>query len=265
MDVPEQSSPKSHRLGIQMPGKAFNVFLELSRHKDGWSRQGLARDCGVPDRSIRRYLDFLEEFGWVYHTPNGKYFVNPAARIPAGAADHDGIDKILDKFVGRTERDVALATLDGPDLKITHLRKHRQVESLLERVSPKAVHATAAGKCLLRQLPDAERRRLLILNRMPRYTDKTITDARKLERKLEPAADMVWSAEGEYCETGACLAILAHPGATYGDAIALTTSVTTAEFEEAREKLVFNLYFTLAELQPVLGPLLPPTSGRTSA
>ncbi|WP_081687687.1 IclR family transcriptional regulator domain-containing protein [Glycomyces tenuis] len=266
LDQPDQPDSGSRRHSFQMLTRAIDVFVVISHSKDGRSKQSLANDFRIPERTMGRCLEFLKDRGWVYRNRKGRYVVNPAARIPAGAADHDGIDEALRKFTKRTRRDVALATLDGPHLVLTHLHKKEGEKSLLEDIHPEAIHATAAGKCLIKQLPSTEERlRLLVLNGMRRYTDLTITDPRQLEASLEPGEDMVWSAQGEYCETGACLAILIHRGATYGDAIALTTSVTTAEFEEAREKLVFNLYFTLAEIQPVLGPLLPLTLGRAPA
>jgi len=259
-DPDEILEPRDRELSTT--ARTLWVYAMLSRHSPGGRYlDDLAEDCNMPRRSLERHLSFLEAFGFVRHTGARRYFINAAARLPLGVADHDGIDKVLAEFVEHTGRDVALATLSGTELVMTHLHKNPDGDSLLDEVHPRAVHATGAGKCLLAQLPTAERRRLMILNGMPRYTSATITDFESLEANLREHEGEFWSAKGEYCETGACLAVLAHPGTTHGDTIALTTSVHTEEFTEARVSLVAGLHRAVVRLQPFVGPLLPPSFG----
>lgn len=262
MEEPEKAIPKPRDPALTTTAKTIWIYTVLSRFSpNGVYLHKLAEACGMPRRSVERHLQFLRHFGFVRQTGAHRYFVNPSARLPLGIADHEGIDKVLQDFVGRTKRDVALATLSGGKLVITHLHKNPKGESLLENMHPKAVHATGSGKCLLAQFSADERRHIMILTGMPRFTDRTITNFEALEADLQKQDSELWSAQGEYCETGACLAVLAHPGSTHGDNIALTTSVETSEFTQAKDHLAANLHRTVTLLQPVIGPLLPPTFG----
>lgn len=266
MEESEKTVPEPRDPALTTTAKTLWIYTVLSRFSpNGVYLHELAEACGMPRRSVERHLQFLRHFGFVRQTGTRRYCVNPAVRLPLGTADHEGIDKVLTDFVGRTERDVALATLNGGKLVITHLHKNPKGQSLLENIHPKAAHATGSGKCLLAQLSSAEeRRRLMILTGMPRFTDRTITNFETLEANLQKQEGELWSAQGEYCETGACLAVLVHPGSIHGDNIALTTSVEASEFAHAKEHLAANLHRTVARLQPVIGPLLPPSFGPIS-
>jgi DNA-binding IclR family transcriptional regulator len=259
MDQTRKQVPVPRAGDLATVDKTLLIYTVLSRSKTALYLRDIEEACGLPQRTVQRHLDFLEQRGFAQRTGAGRYLLNPAARLPLGSADHAGIDRVLKEFVERTGRDVALATLSGGQLVISHLHPSPRGESLLEDIHPRAIHATGSGKCLLAQLPSTEeRRRLLILNGMPRFTDRTITDFEALEANLRAQESELWSAEGEYCETGACLAVLAHPGSTYNDSIALTTSVQAAEFAEAKAELTANLHRAVARLQPVVGPLWPP-------
>lgn len=266
MGQSQKPLPEPRAGDLSTVDKTLAIYAVLSGSKTALYVRDIGNRCGLPQRTVQRHLDFLEQRGFALRTGAGRYLINPAARLPLGSADHDGIDNVLEDFVKRTGRDVALATLSGSQLHITHLHPSPKGESLLEDIHPRAIHATGSGKCLLAQLPSTqERRRLMILNGMPRFTDRTITDFEKLEANLQAQDSELWSAEGEYCETGACLAVLAHPGSTYGDSIALTTSVQASEFAQAKADLTANLHRAVALLQPVVGPLLPPTFGPITA
>ncbi|MCD0444262.1 helix-turn-helix domain-containing protein [Glycomyces sp. A-F 0318] len=256
--IPE---PRDREQDLATVDKTLAIYTALGSSKTPLYLRDLEQRCALPRRTIQRHLDYLESRGFVQRTGAGRYLLDPAARLPLGAADHDGIDRVLAEFTKCTGRDVALATLSGGRLAISHLHPSPEGESLLQGIDPRAMHATAAGKCLLAQLPNQERRRLMILTGMPRYTDRTITDVKRLDASLKAQQDEVWSAEGEYCETGACLAILAHPGTTYGDSIALTTSVQAAEFTQMKRELGISLLRGVARLQTVIGPLQPPRFG----
>jgi DNA-binding IclR family transcriptional regulator len=233
----------------------MRVFDALKDHPDGLKAASIAHRSGVPPTSIYRHLSTLEDLGWIY--PSGeKYVLNPTAEIPLGSADHVRIDQILEEFTQITGRDVALATLNVKDLVLTHLHKPTEAESLLDGLAPDAAHATACGQALLAQLSDVERRRFLTRAGMRRFTDRTATTPQELEARLHHDADAIWTAEGEYCVEGACLAMLARSGPMYASCIAVTTSVFIADLEQSKALLATTLHRTVALLQPSLGPLL---------
>jgi DNA-binding IclR family transcriptional regulator len=264
VDEPSKSIPEPRDRDLATVDKTLKIYAALSGSKTPLYLRDIEARCGLPRRTVQRHLDYLEQRGFAQRTGAGRYLLNAAARLPLGTADHEGIDDVLKDFTRRTGRDVALATLNGGQLVITHLHPSPEGESLLEGIDPLAIHATGSGKCLLAQLPEPERRRLMILTGMPRFTTRTITAYKQLDANLKSQNSELWSAKGEYCDTGACLAVLAHPGSTYSDSIALTTSVQTSEFTQAKAELAANLHRAVALLQPVIGPLFPPTPAPAS-
>lgn len=262
MDDPPNSTPAAGERDSDLAtvGKTLMIYTALGRAKTPMYLHDIESKSGLPRRTVQRHLEFLESHGWVQRVGAGRYMLTPGTRLPLGTADHEGIDRILTEFTETTGRDVALASLSGERLVFSHRHPSPKGVSLLEGIDPLALHATGSGKCLLAQLPSSqERRRLMLLTGMPRYTERTITDPEELEADLAAQEDELWSARGEYRDTGACLAILAHPGGIYGGSVAITTSVAADEFEQAREQLAAALHQAVARMQPYIGPLLPPT------
>lgn len=245
------------RYGPKTPLTAIRILRMLDKHEAGLSAQSLAHRCGITLAAAYRHTDSLMHTGLIYKDDN-KFIIDPRARLLTNAADHHGIDVVLKGFVQDSGRDIALATLHDGQLVLTHLHQSLKSESLLAAVPSQAVHATAAGKALLAALPKTERRRLLAQNGMPRYTAKTATTPEALEERLRPDENGIWSAEGEFCEIGGCLAVLADTGRVYADCIAVTTSVRVVDLPHTRGQLTAQLHRTVVLLKPVLGPLLPP-------
>lgn len=254
MNDPIQPIP-SPRYGPKTPLVAIRILGALTEHEGGRSAQSLANRCGLKLASVYRHLDSLIHAGLVYKDGN-RYLIDPGMPPLGYAADHEAIDLILKEFVNETNRDVALATLHEGRMVLTHLHASAKGESLLAGVPSQALHATAAGKALLAALPETERRRLLNNNGMPAYTAKTITDPDDLEARLQSDEHGIWTAAGEYCEIGACMAVLADSGRLFSECVAVTTSVRVDEIDAAREMLTAALHRVVVLLVPVLGPLL---------
>jgi hypothetical protein len=91
---------------------------------------------------------------------------------------------------------------------------------------------------------------------MPAFTAATPTTLEALEPLLARVPGHLFTAEGQYCETGACLAILVHNGPRTDDRIALTTSVHRQDLGRDREILEHDLRRAATELLAVIdGPL----------
>lgn len=261
MNDPKQPIPEP-RYGPKTPLTAIRILRMLDQHEAGLSAQSLAHRCGISLGAAYRHTDSLTHAGLLYKDDN-KFFIDPRARLLTNTADHEGIDAVLDEFVEASGRDVALATLHNGRLALTHLHKSSKSESLLANVPSSAAHATASGKALLAALSRPERRRLLAQNGMPAFTPKTATTPESLEKLLHPDENGIWSAEGEFCDVGGCLAVLADAGRLYADCIAVTTSVRVADLPYTRDQLTAQLHRTVVLLKPVLGPLLPPAETTT--
>lgn len=246
------------RYGPRTPLVAMSLLRVLFANEGGLTAQALAKRAGQALPSVYRHLDTLIHMGVVYKTSEeGRFRINPAARLLDDSADHEAIDVLLKAFVKETGHEIALATLHDGQLALTHLHTRDEGVSLLAGVPPYALHATAVGKALLSALPSAERRRLLAEAGMPAFTPKTITSPDAFEAQLRSDKDGIWSANGEFCDDGACLAVLADTGRFWSDCIAVTTSVRICELERERDQIVAALHRVVVLLKPALGPLLP--------
>ena len=77
----------------------------------------------------------------------------------------------------------------------------------------------------------------------------------ELRPHLRSGARDIWSARGQYCTGGACLAVLAHDSKYRATRFALTTSVELEKYQHDRHLLRNRLLQCSGELQTVLGPL----------
>jgi DNA-binding IclR family transcriptional regulator len=252
------------RNGVPVQGsrsldRALRILEYLSSRPEGARRQRIAHDLGINPETLRPYLTTLKEWGRIFHSEDDDRFHLDPERIPlqTTVASTEDIQVFLKGFVDRTGHDVALVVLGADGLAVTHYCPASRDESLLEDLRPDAAHATAAGHALLWQRNDAYLRRYFNRVGMPRFTRHTPVTIEQLKPKLDPEPGWVWAAKGQYCDAGACIAVLARNSKYTAERIALTTSVRVAQYHRQRVFLEDHLKLTAGRLEPVLGPLLP--------
>lgn len=260
MDSNAQASEPPPIRGSKSAARALQILDYLNQRPEGARLERISYDLQINQETLRPYLKALIQWRKVSRT-DGRYHRDlEASPDLAPAADEEGIQLALKRFVDETCHDVALVVL-GPDgLVLTHYLNHPKGEALLHGLPLDSAHATAAGHALLWGRSRIVLKRYFSRIGMPRFTEQTPTTIEKLAPLLEPDRKKTWTAQGQYCETGACIAVLARPGVFTADRIALTTSVLQVNYRRDRDMLRDALLRTAGELMSVLGPLLPPAS-----
>ena len=175
----------------------------------------LARRSGINRSTAWRLLRTLEYHGLVDRDPiTQRYTVGYGAITVAGAVTDDSLVRrvrpLLEKLAVRTGESVTLAVakrfnlvyvdqVDPPDV---------MVPSWLGKPLP--LHATSGGKAFMAWLRPDERDAILP-KKLPRYTDRTITDRDELDRELDAVRKAGYALcirEYEEFSSGASAAVL---------------------------------------------------------
>jgi DNA-binding IclR family transcriptional regulator len=191
----------------------------------------LARALGIPKSSLHGILRTMIARGWVEADQTGTRFGLGVRALQVGAAYLEGDDvvaligAVLDQLAAEFGETVHLGRLAGA--QVVYLAKRESVHRLrlysaIGRQLP--AHATALGKALLAEYPDAEVDALLHWP-LPALTAHTITDRDRLHaeladvRRLGYAVDREENTEGIVC---VARAVPAPATATATDAISLS-------------------------------------------
>jgi DNA-binding IclR family transcriptional regulator len=182
--------------------KAFRILEILSAHSPLGVTE-IAAELGLKKSSVSRLLKALAELGYAEVTAQrGQYRMGPRILVLAKAyLEDDRLVKeaqpILHELALSLRASAHLAVLAAGDIVIVAKEpspEHIQVTTRVGGRTP--LHASALGKVLLAYLP--EQKRMALLSRsLTRYTEKTITDPRKLEKALDEIRERGFAVELE--------------------------------------------------------------------
>lgn len=223
----------------------------LSAAPAALSKVELAHHAGLTGVRLDGAIIAGIQAGMIERSDTGGYRLTA---LPRRKAD-ERIDTVLEGYAKTTGHDAALATLYDGRLVLTHLHTVPGHPSLLAPVGTDAAHATSAGHALLDGLAPDQFRDFLEKAGMPRFTARTPTTPTQLELLLNRDSAGIYTAEGQYCPDGACLAVGLRRGAPDGRCVAFTTSVYLPELQQKREQLKADLFRVAAQLAPIVGPL----------
>lgn len=192
-------TPSNPFLSIE---KAFRILEILSAHSPlGVSE--IADELGLKKSSVSRLLKALAELGYAEVTAQrGQYRMGPRILVLAkGYLEDDRLVKeaqpVLHELALTLRASAHLAVLAGDDLVIVAKEPSPEPIQVITRVGGRTpLHASALGKVLLADLPEKKRMALLGHN-LIRYTEKTITDLRKLQKALDEIRERGFAVELE--------------------------------------------------------------------
>ena len=195
---------------IQSVQRALRLLEAVSEHEGRAHAKELSRAAGLPLATTYHLLRTLSHEGYLQHLDDGTY-----------ALGHR-IDVLRSQ--GSAARSVAnarpaLEWLRDELGSAVYLARHVDGEIVIVEIvdSPKApridlwvgvhdaAHATALGKCILGQLPAAERDDYLARHPLHDLTPRTVVDRDRLRDRL-PAAGSVAVDDEEYAVGVCCLA-----------------------------------------------------------
>ena len=177
--------------------KAFQLLDELSRAGELGARD-LAQQCGLDRTTVYRLLETLCEIGVVAREPaTGRYRLGlRTLDYATGALDMLEVHRVALSHLIDLERDIIVdgddlgcnifvAVLDGPDVVLVEVGWTRSVLSPIGSHMRFPAYASAAGRCMLAYLPEAECEQFLGDALLEPRTPRTLTTREEIEGRLE--------------------------------------------------------------------------------
>jgi DNA-binding IclR family transcriptional regulator len=237
----------AHKIDQVPPAlRAFSLLEVIARAERPLSLAQVAEGARLPKPTVHRIMGLLSAHGLVAREPDGRrYAVGPRlAAFGTGVllnsnhrASRHAILQSLVEEIGET---CNFTMLDGPNvLYIDRVETLAPLRLNLQTGSRVPLHCTASGKLLLAMLPKPRREHLLSEMPLPRYTEKTLTDRKKLERELGRIRTQRFSTDDEEFHAGVvCVAVPVRnaAGRTYA-ALAVHAPISRMPLARALEHL----------------------------
>lgn len=182
----EFESPKQG--GIQVIARAAEVMRALGRNPQGLSLAAIAQMVDLPRSTVQRIINALADERLVEHVgPGGGVRLGPALGQLISQTQTDIITltrPYLQELAKQLQESVCLSSLSGDRIYIIdRLVAERELRVVFPIGEHAPAYATAAGKVLLSEMPDAGIRALL-REPLPQLTPKTLNLA-QLFKQLE--------------------------------------------------------------------------------
>lgn len=199
--------------GVQSLGRAFAILESIADGGGVVSLSELAGSTGLPMPTIHRLVRTLVDLGYVRQEASREYSLGPrlirlgevtAERITSWSRPH------LESVVALLGESVNLATMDGDEIVyIGNVMPSQNSMRMFTEVGRRVdAHATAVGKAILAQEPEADVRALLARNRLKVRTEHTITSEEQFLAELAEARINGYALDNEEQEVGVrCVAV----------------------------------------------------------
>jgi IclR family pca regulon transcriptional regulator len=178
--------------------KAFQLLDELSRAGGELAARDLAQLTGLDRTTVYRLLETLVEIGVVARDPvTARYRLGlRTLDYATGALDTLEVHRVALSHLIDLEREIIVhqdeldcnifvAVLDGPDAVLVEIGWTRSVFSRIGGRMRFPAYASAAGRCMLAYLPEAEREHFLADVQLEPRTPRTLTTRQEIEARLE--------------------------------------------------------------------------------
>lgn len=218
---PEQTAP------FRSVRYALRVLEAVARHRTGATEETLARETELPLPQLDQILAMLRRENYVElltdtHGP-AVYTVGRSLVLLGTGADREAtlrhrLRTALAELRDTVGAAVCLSRYEDGEMTIAGMADGPGTPAPNQWVDIRAaLHATAAGKCLLGQLDQDARRDHLSRHRAARFTSRTITDERVLLSALDrqPASVPVLDLQ-EYAPGTVCAAVPLTAGSDIG-------------------------------------------------
>ncbi|MEV6833949.1 IclR family transcriptional regulator C-terminal domain-containing protein [Streptomyces sp. NPDC051133] len=202
--------------------RALRLLEAVSAHENGAPAKQLARETELPLATAYHLLRTLVHDGYVRKLDDGGFVLGDKLQ----ALQNAGRDQVL---LSRVRP--ALAALRDELATPAYLTFYEEGEIRVAEIvdGPRAPrvdlwvgfedagHATALGKCVLRELDDDARRDYLARHHLPDLTPRTVTSLPELLRRLDSApTDPAVTDLEEYALGTVCVAVPVHCGDILG-------------------------------------------------
>ncbi|MFF0794108.1 IclR family transcriptional regulator [Streptomyces spiralis] len=202
--------------------RAFRLMEAVGAHEGGAPAKQLARETGLALATTYHLLRTLAHDGYVHKLEDGSYVLGEMLGSLHTASRTQALLSRVRPMLASLRDDLSAAAYltfyeDGEIRVAEIVDAPRAPRADLWVGFEDAGHATALGKCVLRELDDEGRQEYLSRHRLSDLTPRTITDRTELLRRLDttPGAPAVTDLE-EYALGTVCAAVPVFRGETLG-------------------------------------------------
>jgi IclR family acetate operon transcriptional repressor len=256
---------------VQSLDRALNLIEAMSHKSEGLPLSELSRKTGLAPSSAYRLLQTLANRGYVEFLEREQLWAIGVEAFRAGMAFQRrhaiatvgrGIMQELVRSIGETAN---IAILEATEIVfVAQIESLEPIRAFFRTGERRAVHASGIGKALLAEMPRREVERIIADRGLPRFTDKTLTDAEHLFADLARSHVRGWALDDEERNPGMrCIAAAIFN--EYGDPFAgLSISGPVARIDDERVTALGPLVSAgAAEITRLVGGVSLPRAGAT--
>jgi IclR family transcriptional regulator, acetate operon repressor len=235
---PADQTPNEY--SIRAVERVCDLLNLIGSAAEGVSAVDAAAAVGLPRSSAFRYLVTLEQRRYVERdAETGNYRLGTAI-LPLQVREVDRLIQRARPHLEQLRDDLGetanLARLDGTRVIYLDILESPQAMRLAARPGERDhLHSTALGKAVAAGLDEGEVRRIIDAEGLPRFTDRTITDAERLLQELRRVRRRGYAIDDGENEPGARCVAVTLPGRPTE---AISVSAPAARLTQARAKEV---------------------------
>ena len=246
---------------IKVLNKTFSILEILLQHNSSMNMTELSEKLGFYPSTTHRILDTLKHWGYVEQDSHTQKYQLGLKALELGMAKLHQMDLVreatpyLKELVNQCNETVHLGVLEEGEVLYLAKEESSQTIRMISYVGKRApLHCTALGKVLLAYMSEKERKKILQDKGLPRLTEKTITDKRKLEKELGEVKEQNFALDREENEKDVCC--IAAPIRNYQGEVIAALSISSPIFridKNAQNNLKKALIETSEKISKRLG------------
>lgn len=224
--------------------RAFRLLEAVSAHERGAPAKQLARETGLPLATTYHLLRTLVHDGYLRKLDDGGFVIGDQLDVlHAGSRGQALLSRIRPTLAALRDELSAAAYLtfyEEGEMRVAEIVDGPRAPRVDLWVGfEDAGHATALGKCVLRELDDDSRNDYLSRHSLADLTPRTITHRSELLRQLNslPTAPTVMDLE-EYTLGTVCVAVPVYSGDTLGSLGVSLRADRLSRIDQARARLI---------------------------
>jgi DNA-binding IclR family transcriptional regulator len=236
---------------IKVLNKTFSILEVLLQQGSAMNMTEISKKLDLYPSTTHRILDTLKYRGYVEQDPHTQKYQLGLKLLELGMAKLHQMDLVreatpyLKELVNQCNETVHLGILEEEEVLYLLKEESSQTIRMYSWVGKRApLHCTALGKVLLAYLPEEEIKKILDKRELPRFTENTITDKRKLEKELSKVREQGFALDREENEKDVCC--IAAPIRNYQGKVTAAVSISGPAFR-IDEKVQNNLKEALIE------------------
>ncbi|MGX1885488.1 IclR family transcriptional regulator [Streptomyces sp. NPDC055287] len=224
--------------------RAFRLLEAVGAHVSGAPAKQLARETGLPLATTYHLLRTLAHDGYIRKLDDGGFVIGDQLDVlQTGSRAQALLSRIRPTLAALRDELSAAAYLtfyEEGEIRVAEIVDGPRAQRVDLWVGfEDAGHATALGKCVLRELDDEARNDYLSRHTLADLTPRTITHRSELIRRLESSATApaVMDLE-EYALGTVCLAVPVYSGDVLGSLGVSMRADRLSRIDEVRARLV---------------------------